>query len=374
VEADRYFPGCPVVFHLVDQGSNEGFLLRCRELFPQGIEPEQGGLNLGRIRHRLIRRSGFYGTLDPLKTAGLARHRHPGPDTVYTGEQLIEPAEIRKTEFYNDFLLPNQMVHHFGSPLAIHPQWVSNLSSHRPGRREPFGPIEVDLLKLLLPHLQRAVQFHRRFVELQGQQRASLDALDRLPIGVVLLDQNTRIVAVNREAQTLLDQNDGLSVDKEGLSAAISSENRELRITIAGAIKTAIGQGMEAGGILAISRPSGRRPFALLVEPVGRQAFAPGIEAPSVIVFVGDPERKHENPSQALARLYELSAAEVRLAELLMRGETVVKSAEQLGISHNTARTHLQRIYEKTNTTHQGQLIRLIVTGVTTLLRNKGSN
>jgi len=317
VEADRYFPGCPVVFHLVDQGSNEGFLLRCRELFPQGIEPEQGGLNLGRIRHRLIRRSGFYGTLDPLKTAGLARHRHPGPDTVYTGEQLIEPAEIRKTEFYNDFLLPNQMVHHFGSPLAIHPQWVSNLSSHRPGRREPFGPIEVDLLKLLLPHLQRAVQFHRRFVELQGQQRASLDALDRLPIGVVLLDQNTRIVAVNREAQTLLDQNDGLSVDKEGLSAAISSENRELRITIAGAIKTAIGQGMEAGGILAISRPSGRRPFALLVEPVGRQAFAPGIEAPSVIVFVGDPERKHENPSQALARLYELSAAEVRLAELL---------------------------------------------------------
>jgi len=51
------------VFHLVDQGPNEGFLLRCRELFPERIEPQQGRLNFGGISHRLIRLSGFS---DPL--------------------------------------------------------------------------------------------------------------------------------------------------------------------------------------------------------------------------------------------------------------------------------------------------------------------
>jgi len=64
----------------------------------------------------------YYGAIDPWKAAGLARDRHPGPDTVYTGEELIGSEQFRKLEFYNDYVLPNQIVRHFGSPLAINPQ------------------------------------------------------------------------------------------------------------------------------------------------------------------------------------------------------------------------------------------------------------
>jgi DNA-binding CsgD family transcriptional regulator len=44
-----------------------------------------------------------------------------------------------------------------------------------------------------------------------------------------------------------------------------------------------------------------------------------------------------------------------------MQGEALVRAADRLGISHNTARTHLQRIYRKTGTSHQGELIRLLL-------------
>jgi len=306
----------------------------------------------------------YYGAIDPWKAAGLARHRHPGPDTVYTGEELIGSEQFRKLEFYNDFVLPNQIVRHFGSPLAINPQWVSNISSHRPGDREPFGPVEMDLLKVLLPHLQRAVQIHGRFVELQGKQRASLDALDQLPIGVILLNQDTSIAAMNREAGRLIGQSDGLSACKYGVRAAGTATNRQLQVLITSAVRTGSGQGFESGGFLAIPRTSGPRAFSVLVTPVGKRAFAPDTNSPAAVVFVTDPERIPESAAQSLARIYDLTAAECRLSALLMQGDTLVRAAGLLGISHNTARTHLQRIYEKTSTRHQGDLIRLLTTGI----------
>jgi DNA-binding CsgD family transcriptional regulator len=224
--------------------------------------------------------------------------------------------------------------------------------------------VEMDLLKALLPHLQRAVQIHGRFVELQGKQRASLDALDQLPIGVILLNQDTSIAAMNREAGRVIGQNDGLSACKYGVRAAGTATNRQLQALIASAVRTGSGQDFEGGGFLAIPRASGQRAFSVLVTAVGKRAFAPDTNSPAAVVFVTDPERIPESAAQSLARIYELTAAECRLSELLMQGETLVRAADHLGISHNTARTHLQRIYEKTGTCHQGDLIRLLTTGI----------
>jgi DNA-binding CsgD family transcriptional regulator len=86
------------------------------------------------------------------------------------------------------------------------------------------------------------------------------------------------------------------------------------------------------------------------------------------VVLVNDPDKNPDTLPDALTRTYHLTAAESRLAELLARGETVVRAAERLGISHNTARTHLQRVYQKTGTSHQGQLIRLLLAGIGNLL------
>src|SRR5262249_28996602 len=148
---------------------------------------------------------------------------------------------------------------------AVHTTWAANLSCNRSERKGPFGPSDIYLLQLIFPHLQRAVQFHRRFAELEGRQRASFDALDRLTFGILLLDQNSRIVGMNREAQLVVAQNDGLSLKGGGLSATLSTENRQIGTLVAGAIKTSRGKGLAGGGVLAIARPSGKRPFAVVI-------------------------------------------------------------------------------------------------------------
>jgi len=308
------------------------------------------------------RYNAHYVSCDAWKAAWLARFNRTAAEAIVTCEELVSPDQLAKTEFFNDYLSPQDTVHQFGGPIDISEgRWCSTLTCLRPQKRGPFGPEAVRLLRLLLPHLQRAIQFHRRSAELEGQQRTSLAALDHLAVATILLDEKGKIAATNREADRLLRQNDGLSATSRTLRAANQRETQELHALIAGAARTVQRQGISAGGFLALPRPSGKRPLSVLVAPLSRHAFAPGIQTPAVVVFVTDPERKPDSPPDALARLYELTAAESRLAELLMQGETVVRAAERLSISHNTARTHLQRIYQKTGATHQSDLVRLLL-------------
>jgi len=61
---------------------------------------------------------------------------------------------------------------------------------------------------------------HQRIARLEAESQAGADVLDRWALGVVLLDSRGRVVLMNRSAEEILKQNDGLSLDAGGLSAA----------------------------------------------------------------------------------------------------------------------------------------------------------
>ena len=78
-------------------------------------------------------------------------------------------------------------------------------------------------------------------------------------------------------------------------------------------------------------------------------------------VFVTDPERSRVPVAAHVQRAFGLSAAETRVAMALLEGETVHRLSDRLCISRNTARTHLARLFEKTNATRQADLIRILL-------------
>jgi DNA-binding CsgD family transcriptional regulator len=301
-----------------------------------------------------------YGRCDPLRTAWLERFSRAGPDGVVTCEQVIDSAQLQKTEYYNDFLVPNHIVHQFCGPIAVNKDWSAVLTCLRPASKGPFGTEAVMLLRSLLPHLQRAIQFHRKFAELEGRHRGSLDALDIVPTGVIILDARGRIVALNRAASLVLEQNDGLTTDNGSLRASTPHETKQLRSAITTACER-LGNGLPEGGCFRIARPSGKQSLALLIMRASAHSFAPDAGQSAGIVFVSDPETKARTDSALFARIYHFTEAESRLAQHLVQGETLVRAAELLGVSHNTARTHLQRIFGKTDTCHQGDLVRLLL-------------
>jgi DNA-binding CsgD family transcriptional regulator len=77
-------------------------------------------------------------------------------------------------------------------------------------------------------------------------------------------------------------------------------------------------------------------------------------------IFVLDPENQPEPNDEVLVRLFGLTPAEARLAILLIHGKSLTQAAEEFGLSRNTIRSQLQKVFYKTGTTRQGELVSLL--------------
>lgn len=180
--------------------------------------------------------------------------------------------------------------------------------------------------------------------------RALSGALERLPLGVMLVDGAHRVLAANRTAQRVLVEQDGLGLRADALSAFDADEQVQLAEHIAVATET--DNGIE-GGIVRISRPSGRRALELAITPVPGESFA--------LVYVFDHAEAATPDPRTLGTLYGLSAAEQRLAAMLADGLSLDRIADACGVTLNTARDRLKNVFAKTGTRRQAELVRLVM-------------
>jgi DNA-binding CsgD family transcriptional regulator len=134
----------------------------------------------------------------------------------------------------------------------------------------------------------------------------------------------------------------------------------------------------------AISRMHGLTGFKELGTDFLEGEYADRARTREVPVLLGDDERGGQrycmvmiqdgdvfvaldNPARVSRRLqlanmvYGLSEAQLRLAGEIVGGLTLPAAAEKLGISPNTARTHLNRIFEKTGVNNQAALVRCLL-------------
>ncbi len=80
-------------------------------------------------------------------------------------------------------------------------------------------------------------------------------------------------------------------------------------------------------------------------------------------MFVVDPDSAPRIAHDQLRNLYRLTPAEAAVALAIARGAGLQAVADELEISLTTARTHLQHVFEKTETRRQAELVRLIAAG-----------
>jgi DNA-binding CsgD family transcriptional regulator len=79
-----------------------------------------------------------------------------------------------------------------------------------------------------------------------------------------------------------------------------------------------------------------------------------------ILVAINNP-RMTEERLAAAAPVYGITPAQLRLAGLIVAGHDLVDAAGRLGVSVNTARTHLQRMFDKTGVRTQPALVRVLL-------------
>jgi DNA-binding CsgD family transcriptional regulator len=231
----------------------------------------------------------------------------------------------------------------------------------------PFERREFELLRCLMPHLQRALQISVRLNALEGEKGGLEDVLCRLTIGVAVLDATGRVILLNRVAEEIVAAADGLAVKDGRLGAATSGETTMLSRLIADAAATGAGIGTGAGGATTLSRPSLKRPLSLLIAPLcydNRRWLSP---RPAVAVFVSDPEHNFEPPTMVLRRLYGFTQTEAAIAGMIVQGHALKHAADRLGMTFETARSHMKVILDKSGTRRQAEFIKLALRGPASL-------
>ena len=281
---------------------------------------------------------------------------------VIVGDELITHRDVQRTAYYQDFARHYDVPRALIGVLEVSPAALSGVSISGSERRGAFCERDVALLELLVPNIRRALQLHRRLIAADSAAEDLAGAIHHLSRAVLLLDSAGRVTFMNQAASRLTAMRDGLTVEHGELRAARASDTTCLRAVVADAVKTSNGSGFGAGGVIAIGRPSGRRPLVLLVSPMPqRLTLFPGVRTAAAMVFVSDPEQPAVADEDTLRTLFGLTPAEARLTRLLAQGCALLDAGAQLGLRRETVRSRVKTIFEKTNTHRQSELVRLVL-------------
>jgi DNA-binding NarL/FixJ family response regulator len=280
-------------------------------------------------------------------------------ESCYTDREVIPKQEAIRTEFYNDFLLLRDVHTALRAHILAEGDSTAFISIGRSPRRGEWERKHVDLMQRLASHLHRAAQINLQLGEARLAEASWAEVLNRLFNGVIIVSGDGKVLFVNRAAAVIAADADGVRIDATGLLAVGRDDSFALRKLIAAAATGDIGP-ESAGGVLALSRPSGRRSLVAIVAPLRVEASWFTKRQPQVIVFLVDPERAPIVPESYLRRLYRLTSSEAAVALGIVRGEGLQAVADKLRITLSTVRTHRQRVFRKTETRRQAELVRLI--------------
>ncbi|HET9875129.1 MAG TPA: LuxR C-terminal-related transcriptional regulator [Mycobacterium sp.] len=295
----------------------------------------------------------YYRQLDP---AAAAIERAPA-GTVLTIDEVLPSEDRPRSEFFVDWCTPNDIgdaIFARFTDTADQPCWLVVSGRRRTRALADSGHIE--LMRLLVPHLQRAT--HTGIVvAAQHQQPHQMvaDVLQQSPRPAVVLGRDGIVLAANRPAMTILAQADGLGIDRIGRLQATAVNTHAALVRRVAMASGAAGP-IRSGATVTVPRPSGRRPYRVEVMPLGAASDA------AVLVAIVDPAGRPEQQQLVWRRRFGLTPAEAAVAAAILRGHGLQSVAEELGVALSTVRTHQQHIFEKTQTHRQAELVRLLLT------------
>jgi DNA-binding CsgD family transcriptional regulator len=271
---------------------------------------------------------------------------------------LIPFDEIVETRFYNEWMKPQGIIDALAANLEKGTTSASILAVRM---HEKDGLADADdrrRLALIVPHFQRAVSIGRLFDQSKAAQAILTETLDSVTAAVFLVGPGGRLVFTNAQARLMLDEGALLAERNGMLIATVSEAQRALRDALLAADNG--NAAADGAGPIPIPTAQGRWFANVLPLTSGDRQRTGALHSAVAAVFVRKTSPVSPPPLEALAKLYKLTASEVRLIDTVMKVSGVKALAEALGLTQATVKTHLHNVFRKTGTARQSELVKLI--------------
>jgi DNA-binding CsgD family transcriptional regulator/PAS domain-containing protein len=273
-------------------------------------------------------------------------------------DRLGDP-DTRNSPFFTEWAEPAGYRDTASSVIMRTENLIGMFNMQTPPTRDLVGPRDLAIVELLTPHVRRAVTISD-LLDMRSIATAAFEAtLDTLAVAVVLVDADGRIRHANAAAQAIMSTGGPILSHHGELRAGSPQATTVLATAIRRAATNESKLGLAGIGVPVAG--VGGQPAIAHVLPLKSGTLRPDLSLGAIAaVFITPAQQTALPPAEVLAALYDLTPMEARVLVEIASGKNRAAAAESLGIADSTVKTHLARIYEKTHTSEQAELAKLV--------------
>jgi DNA-binding CsgD family transcriptional regulator len=266
-----------------------------------------------------------------------------------TEHEIFTPVEWQAEPFYAEWCKPWGWDHGAATAIQVPNGDFIIYQFQRARGRPQFTRAELERLDSFRPHLARAGLMAAR-MRLE-RLRAAAEGLGLMGIPAAVLDQAGRVLAANALIENLKEQVRWLANDRIALVDPFAD----------GMLRNALAGLFALGAPAVRSFPARVGEQAMVVHLIPTPGNARDIFGGGCGVLTITPITGPESPSAMLIRgLFDLTAAEARVAQALTEGLQLRQIAKRHGVSLETVRHQIKAVLSKTGTRRQAQVAALL--------------
>lgn len=291
-----------------------------------------------------------------IRTARAIEYAYHSNVGAITDQQVVSPEEIETHPFYTEFLQRYGLKWIMSAQISPDPRILVGISVQRALSKPPYSDKELNVLSRLGRHAEHALRLGIRILNAEANSRDLSDVLTRIGVATFVLDGVGRVIFSNAAAQKLV--GDGLAIINKRLKAGTAPDCAALESAIKKMSANRPVDLVENPKPIIIQRGSPGRPLVVYVLPTVTSANSPKYYLADARTIVLVLEQQGHGPADpSLVRdLLGLTFGEARVASLVGAGLSPGEAAHQLGITRETARYTLKRVFEKVGISRQSEL------------------
>jgi DNA-binding CsgD family transcriptional regulator/PAS domain-containing protein len=275
-----------------------------------------------------------------------------------TRSAFIPEAEYVETRLYREWARPQGFVDCIHVAIDRSGESLALLAVSRHKRDGVADHQTCRRIELLAPHVRHAVLIAKA-IDVKHSQAASLAQLfDTLHAGIFVVDAGGRLIDANAAGERMLAERNVLRVSRGRLVCS----NRALDYYLPDIFAAVRSDTAGARGLaLPLSTRSDER-YVARVLPLrsGLRSHGGKRHATAALIVHKAALTTPLQPEEVIARSYQLTPTELKVLLAIFEVGGAPEVAEALGIATSTVKTHLSRLYEKTGTRRQADLVKLV--------------
>lgn len=287
---------------------------------------------------------------------------------LHAGEQVYASScphysTLRESDFYNGWLKPQGLI---DATLLVVEKSMTNmttLSNIRSDEQGLFDDESVARVRLLYPHLRRAVLIGRALDDQRRRLADDAGVLDSLAAGMFLLNARGELVQANAAGDAMLKARSPLRLGNGRLAAAVPAANRALHAALAAGRDGDLGLGGRSVSIPVHGGDGAGDDVVLHLLPLNamRQHAIHAGEGAAFVLFARRVDHADSAAVAVFAERFGLTPKEAAVLQTVVEVGGVPQAADVLGLSPATVRTHVTGIFDKSGVRRQADVIRLLM-------------